>query len=542
MLRGQMMDTPLLISSLIEYAASSYGQIEVVSRSIEGAIHRSTYGEVAGRARKLAQALTDLGVHQGDRIGTLAWNTWRHLELYYGVSGMGAVCHTINPRLFPPQIAYIINHAEDLWLFVDPTFVPLLESIWHELKTVRGVVVLAEAEHMPEKSSLPRLDCYESLIANHSDRYEWPRLDEWAASSLCYTSGTTGNPKGILYSHRSTVLHALGTSLPNGFAMSNRDAVMPVVPMFHVNAWGIPYSAALAGAKLVLPGPKLDGGSLYELIEQEGVTFSSAVPTLWMGLLTYMDQAGVQLATLRRIGVGGSAPPMAMIKAFRERYRVEMQQGWGMTETSPIGSCSRPLPGMDSLPEPEKDQVRAKQGRPMYGVEIRVTDDAGVILPHDGASVGHLKVRGPWVCSQYFGEDVSLAHDADGWFDTGDIGTIDSDGYMQITDRAKDLIKSGGEWISSIDLENLAAAHPAVGEAAAIAVAHAKWGERPLLVVVRKPGSSVTAEEILNHLRNRVADWWLPDNVVFTDALPHTATGKVQKSKLREQYRDYGPV
>jgi fatty-acyl-CoA synthase len=542
MLRGLMMDTPLLISSLIEYAASSYGRTEVVSRSVEGPIHRTTYGEVASRARQLANALTSLGVKDGDRIGTLAWNTWRHLELYYGVSGMGAVCHTINPRLFPPQIAYIVNHAEDAWLFVDPTFVPLLESIWNELKTVRGVVVLTDPEHMPASNTLPHLDCYESLLAAHSDRFEWPKLDEWTASSLCYTSGTTGNPKGVLYSHRSTVLHALGTSLPNAYGYSARDAVMPVVPMFHVNAWGIPYVAPLTGAKLVLPGPKMDGASLYELIEQEGVTCTAGVPTVWMGLLAHMDQSGARFRTLTHIGVGGSAPPAVMITAFRERYGVELMHGWGMTEMSPLGTCCWPLPSMDEWSESDKDRVRAKQGRALYGVEMKVTSDVGETLPHDAASVGHLKVRGPWICSRYFGDDVSAAHDADGWFDTGDIATIDADGYLQITDRAKDLIKSGGEWISSIDLENLAVAHPAVAEAAAIAVAHAKWGERPMLVVVRKPGASISADEMRNHLRNRVADWWLPDNVVFTDALPHTATGKVLKSKLREQYRDYGSV
>jgi fatty-acyl-CoA synthase len=542
MLRGLMMDTPLLISSLIDFAASSHSRTEVVSRSVEGPIHRSTYGEVASRARRLAKALTDLGVERGDRVGTMAWNTWRHLELYYGVSGMGAVCHTINPRLFPLQIAYIINHAEDAWLFVDLTFMPLLEGVWQELKTVKGVVVMTDAEHMPTSNTLPILHCYESLLAAQSDRYEWPRLDEWTASSLCYTSGTTGDPKGVLYSHRSTVLHALGSSLPNACGFTVRDAVMPVVPMFHVNAWGIPYEAPLAGAKLVLPGPKMDGASLYELMEQEKVTFTAGVPTLWMGLLAHMDQTGAHFSTLKYIGVGGSAPPLVMITAFRKRYGVEMMHGWGMTEMSPLGTCCWTLPSMEDWRESDKDGVRAKQGRVLYGVEMKVTSETGETLPHDGVTVGHLKVRGPWICSRYFKEDESPAHDDDGWFDTGDIATIDADGYMQITDRAKDLIKSGGEWISSIELENLAVAHPAVAEAAAIAVAHPKWGERPMLVVVRKPGASVSADEIRTHLCNRVADWWLPDIVVFTDALPHTATGKVLKSALRDQYRDYGSV
>jgi fatty-acyl-CoA synthase len=538
MLRGLMMDTSLLISSLIEHAATNTGRIEIVSRSVEGPIHRYTYADAGRRSRQLANALTALGVQPGDRIGTLAWNTWRHFEIYYGVSGMGAVCHTINPRLFPPQIAYIINHAEDAWLFVDLTFLPLVEGLADKLPSVKGVVVLTDADHMPAACKLPGLLCYETLVAGQPDTFDWPRLDEWTASSLCYTSGTTGNPRGVLFSHRSTVLHALGAVIPNGFDLSFQDAVMPVVPMFHANAWGLPYIAAIAGAKLVFPGPRLDGASLHELMEAEKVTFSAGVPTIWMSLLAHLEKTGGRFSTLKRTVIGGSAAPRSMIETFKDRYGVEIIHAWGMTEMSPLGTMCKLLPHMDDWPETEKNRIRAKQGRLLYGVEMTITDDAGAPLAHDGLTAGHLRVRGPWICSRYFGEDLDAAH-ADGWFDTGDVATIDADGYMQVTDRAKDLIKSGGEWISSIELENIAVAHPDVAEAAAIAIAHPQWSERPILIVVRKPGTALDRAGMLAFLSDKMADWWMPDDVVFVEGLPHTATGKLLKSKLREQFKDY---
>jgi fatty-acyl-CoA synthase len=536
MLRGLMMDSPLLISSLLRHAEAWHGAREIVSRSVEGPVHRTSWAEVARRARRLANALGALGVRPGDRVGTLAWNTWRHLEIYYGVSGGGAVCHTINPRLFPPQIAYIIGHAEDSYLFVDLTFLPLVEALWDGLAGVRGVVVMTDAEHMPKESKIPGLLCYETLLGEQSDAYDWPLLDELAASSLCYTSGTTGGPKGVLYSHRSTVLHSLGICVPDAFGLSARDSLMPVVPMFHVNAWGLPYAAALAGCKLVLPGPRMDGASLHELMETEGVTCSAGVPTIWMGLLAHMEKAGARFSTLRRTVVGGSAAPRAMIEAFRERHGVELLHAWGMTETSPLGTVCKLLPEMDGWDEARKDDVRSKQGRPIFGVDLRIAGDDGAPLPHDGRAFGHLQVRGPWVCAGYYREEGSPAHGEGGWFDTGDVATVDPSGYMQITDRSKDVIKSGGEWISSIELENLAVAHPDVAEAAAIGVPHPKWSERPLLVVVRRPGASLDREGMLAFLEGKVARWWMPDDVVFVDELPHTATGKLLKTKLRQTF------
>ena len=537
-MRGLMMDKPLLISSLIQHAEDYHGATEIVSRTVEGPIHTYTYAEAAKRARQLVNALVSLGVKPGDRIGTLAWNGYRHFETYYAVSGMGAVCHTINPRLFPPQISYIISHAEDSYLFVDLTFIPLLEGIADSLGKVKGVVVLTDRQHMPE-SKLPNLLCYEDLVHSHSDRYEWPEFDEWTASSLCYTSGTTGNPKGVLYSHRSTVLHTFSIALPDALNLASTDTVMPVVPMFHVNAWGLPYAAPMTGAKLVFPGPKMDGASLYEMIELGGVTVSAGVPTIWAGLIRYMQENGKRFSTLTRTIVGGSAAPRAMIETFQNEFGVELVHAWGMTETSPIGAVSRLMPRMADLSEDEKMAVRAKQGRPIFGVRMKITDDEGKPLPRDGVAFGHLKVTGPWVCARYYNEPAGPAHDEEGWFSTGDVATIDADGYMQITDRSKDVIKSGGEWISSIELENTAVAHPDVIEAAAIGITHPKWDERPLLVVVRRPDSDLNREALLAFFEGKIAKWWLPDDVVFVDELPHTATGKLLKTKLREQFRDY---
>lgn len=533
-----MMQIPLLISSLIEYAARYHGTTEIVSRTVEGPIHRYTYADACRRSKQLANALTALGVQQGDRIATLAWNGYRHFEIYYGVSGMGAVCHTINPRLFPPQIAYIVNHAQDSYLFVDLTFMPLVEALADHLKTLKGIVVMTDEQHMPKSETLPNVLCYETLLGQQSDQFDWPVLDENTASSLCYTSGTTGNPKGVLYSHRSTVLHTLAICMTDTLALSARDVVLPVVPMFHVNAWGLPYAMAMTGAKPVFPGPKMDGASLFELMESEGVTVSAGVPTIWLGLLAHMKQSGKKLPLPHRTVIGGSAAPRSMIETFQEEYGARVIHAWGMTEISPVGTVGSFKGGAEKLTKDQRYAIQAKQGRAIYGVELKVTGPDGQELPHDGVAFGNLKVRGPWVCSAYFGEENSPTHQ-DGWFDTGDVGTLDADGFMQITDRSKDVIKSGGEWISSIDLENTAVAHPEVAEAAAIAVAHPKWDERPVLVVVRKPGSNLTPEQLLSFFEGKVAKWWMPDDVIFVNELPHTATGKLLKTKLREEYRDY---
>jgi len=534
MLRGQMMDMPLLISSLIRHADRCHGDAEVVSRTVEGPIHRYTYADAHRRARQLAQALARLGVREGERIGTLAWNGYRHLELYYGVSGMGAVTHTVNPRLFPDQIVYIVNHAEDRYVFFDLTFVALVEQLAPRCPGVKGWVALTDATHMPA-ARIPGLACYEELVGAERGEFEWPRLDEWTASGLCYTSGTTGNPKGTLYAHRSTVLHAYAASLPDVFNVSSRETILPVVPMFHVNSWGVPYLAPLNGAKLVLPGAGLDGKSLYELFEAEQVTVTAGVPTVWLGLLAYMKEHGLRFSSLKRAVVGGSACPPAMIRTFEE-HGVDCVHAWGMTEMSPLGSFATLKGKHLGMPPEQRFEARMKQGRAIFGVEMKIVDGAGNELPRDGKAFGDLLVRGPWVTSGYFkdeGDDVLR----DGWFPTGDVATIDPDGYMQITDRSKDVIKSGGEWISSIELENIAVAHPAIAEAAAIGIAHPKWDERPLIVAVRKPGAAVTRDEILEFFEGKVAKWWIPDDVVFVEALPHTATGKLLKTQLRSEFK-----
>ena len=538
---GRMMDIPLLISSLIMHADRHHGDTEIVTRTVEGPIHRYTYRDAHLRSRQLAGALEKLGVKHGDRIGTLAWNTHRHFEIYYAVSGMGAVCHTIHPRLFPEQITYIANHAEDTYLFVDLTFVPLVEKLRSSLKSIKGVVIMTDKAHMPD--SIPDAICYEDLVASHSGDYVWPVFDERTASSLCYTSGTTGNPKGVLFQHRSTVLHSYAECMPDVVNLSATDTLMPVVPMFHANAWGLPYACAMTGSKIVFPGAGMDGQSLFDLMEQEKVTISAGVPTIWLGLLTHVKQNKTRFSSLKRTLIGGSACPPAMIRAFREDYDVQVLHAWGMTELSPLGTVCTFKSKHESLDSEQKLTLQNKQGRTVFGIDMKIVDADGNDLPWDGKAFGDLMSRGPWVVSEYFrGEGGDpLQRDDQGleWFPTGDVATIDPDGYMQITDRSKDVIKTGGEWISSIDLENTAVAHPAVAEAAVISVAHPKWDERPLLVVVKKQGEQVSRDELLEFYQGKVAKWWIPDDVVFVDELPHTATGKLLKTKLREDFKDY---
>ncbi len=536
---GLMQDRPLLIQQLIEHAALNHGDTEIVSRRIEGDIHRYTYRDARLRAKKVAEALIALGIKASDRIGTLAWNGYRHFELYYGISGMGAVCHTINPRLFPEQIVYIVNHAEDQLLFVDLNLLPVVEKLLPQFKTVRHVVAMTDRAHLPKDCRIPNLLVYEELIADKPGTYEWPEFDERTASSLCYTSGTTGNPKGVLYHHRSTILHAYAAALPDTLGLSARSVVLPVVPMFHVNAWGLPYTAALVGAKLVFPGVALDGASLYELFETEGVVFTAGVPTVWLALLQYMQANKLKLSTVKYAVIGGSAAPPAMIETFDKEFGVEVLHAWGMSEMSPLGSVNHPKAKHARLPHDEKLAVRLKQGRPPFGVEMKIVDDAGKELPRDGKAFGDLLVRGPWVTSGYFKGEGGEVLQEGGWFPTGDVATLDPDGYMQITDRSKDVIKSGGEWISSIDLENAAMAHPGVAEAAVIGVAHPKWDERPLLIIHRKPDATVDKKELIDFLGGKVAKWWLPDDVQFVDAIPHTATGKILKTRLREDFKNY---
>jgi 3-(methylthio)propionyl---CoA ligase len=536
MLNGLMMDTPLLISSLIVHADQHHGDAEIVSRTVEGPIHRYTYRDAHKRSRQLANALTALGVSASDRVATLAWNGYRHFEAFYAISGMGAVMHTINPRLFPEQIVYIVNHAEDKFVFFDLTFVPLIEKLAPLCKTVKGWVVMTDRAHMP--ASLPDALCYEDLVNSHSDKFDWPAFDENTASSLCYTSGTTGNPKGVLYSHRSTVLHAYAAALPDALNLSARDVVLPVVPMFHANAWSLPYAGALVGSKLVFPGAGLDGKSLYELFEAEKVTVSAGVPTVWLALLQYVGQGKLRFSTMNRTVIGGSACPPAMIKSFQDDYGVQVLHAWGMTEMSPLGTAGTLKAKHLSLPPAERLAVQAKQGRAIYGVDMRIVDGDGKDLPWDGKAFGDLLVRGPWICKGYFkGEGGDPLRN--GWFPTGDVATIDADGFMQITDRSKDVIKSGGEWISSIDLENIAVAHPAIAEAAVIGVRHPKWDERPLIIAVKKPGAAVTREDLLKFYEGKIAKWWMPDDVVFVDQLPHTATGKLLKTKLRTEFQEH---
>ena len=534
---GLMQDQPLLISQLIEFAARHHPDAEVVSRRIEGDIHRYTYPEAARRSRQVANALDRLGLAMGERVATLAWNGYRHFELYYGVSGSGRVLHTVNPRLSPEQVAWILNDAEDRVLCFDATFLPIVKAIATKCPTVRNWVLLCDAERLPADTGIAGLVSYEAWIGAESSVYAWPQFDERTAATLCYTSGTTGNPKGVLYSHRSTLLHCYGAGLPDGINLSARDVVLPVVPMFHVNAWSLPYLAPMVGAKLVLPGAALDGKSIHELLESEAVTLSAGVPTVWLGLLNHVESVGGRFGHMRRTLIGGAACPPAMIARFRD-HGVTVLHAWGMTEMSPLGTVCTPKRKHLEDPASQQLALMAKQGRALFGVEMKIVDAEGRELPWDGQVSGDLLVRGPWIVSRYFkgaGGDPLR----DGWFPTGDVATIDADGYMQITDRSKDVIKSGGEWISSIDIENIAMAHPAVAIAACIAVRHPKWDERPLLVVVKKPGVEATREQLLQFFEGRVAKWQVPDDVAFVDAIPLGATGKVQKMRLREQFRDY---
>ena len=540
-MKGLMMDTPLLISSLIRFAAQYHSDTEIVSRTLEGPLHRYTYSDAYLRIKKLANALHKFGIQPGDRVATLAWNGYRHFELYYAISSMGAVCHTINPRLFHEQIDYIINHAEDRMIFADLPFVKLVEGLQTKLTTVEAYVVMTDTEHMPETTLKEAVD-YELFIADETDSFDWPILDENTAASLCYTSGTTGNPKGVLFSHRSTVLHSFSICHADAtLALSSNTTVLPVVPMFHVHAWGIPYGAAMSGSKLVFAGAELDGKSLYKLFEEEHVTITAGVPTVWLGLIEYMKSSGSQFNYLDSVVIGGSAAPLSMIKDLEEQFGVSVMQAWGMTEISPIGTNGRLKGKYHDLPTNERHEIQSVQGRAIFGVDLKIINDKGRRLPHDGTAAGELLVRGPWVAQAYFKDEEAskLSHDGEGWMRTGDVGTIDPDGHLRLTDRTKDLIKSGGEWISSIELENAAIGHPDVAEAAAIGIAHPKWTERPLLLIVRKAGAQLERDEITKFLKDKVAKWWLPDDILFVETLPHTATGKIQKLRLREQYRDY---
>lgn len=539
-MHGLMMDTPLVISSILRHADRNFPDREIVSVTADNPLHRYTYRECCGRTRQLANALDKLGLEAGDRVATLAWNDYRHLEAYYAIGGAGYVCHTINPRLFPEQVVFIVNHADDQWIMTDPMFLPLLEKIAEQTPNVKGYIVMTSAEAMPE-TTLDNAIAYESLIADESADYAWPDLDESAAVALCYTSGTTGDPKGVLYTHRSTVLHAYAGIAPDALNLSNRDCILPVVPLFHVNAWGIPYSALMVGAKLVLPGPRMgDGETLHTLMESESVTLSLGVPTVWLALLQYTEQSGKRLSSLQRTVIGGAAVPESMIRAFRDQHDVVVHQGWGMTEMSPLGTVNTLKAGMESLSPDEIVAIQTKAGRGIFGVEMRIVDDDGTELPWDGEAFGALQVRGPWICSDYFRLEGSAGtHTADGWFETGDVAKIDPAGFLQITDRTKDVIKSGGEWISSIDIENIAVGHPAVAEAAVIGVAHPKWTERPLLIIIRAEGQDVTRDELLGWLDGKMASWWMPDDVVFVDEIPHTATGKIKKTDLRKQFSEY---
>ena len=537
------MDNPLLISGLIEHAATTNPNSEIVSRRCEKAsdsnsdIHRYTMKDAAKRSKQIANALIELGAKPDDRIATLAWNNYRHFELYFGVSGIGSVLHTINPRLFPEQLVYIINHAEDQWIFVDLTFVPLLESIQDQISAVKGFIILADPANMP-KTSLNNVLCYEDLISSASDQLEWPQFDENTAASLCYTSGTTGNPKGVLYSHRSTMLHAMSEISREALGISGLSCVLPVVPMFHVNAWGVPYAGAMTGAKLVFPGPGMDGASLWQLIDAEQPDLLLGVPTVWLMLLNHMDEIGKTLDSVKNVVVGGSAAPLSMIKKFDQVHDAFLIHAWGMTEMSPLGTSNVKTAAMDNMSIEDRYQLQQKQGRPVFGVEMKIVNDNGERQAHDGTTFGRLLVRGPWIIKQYYKTD-DMSSFENGWLDTGDVATIDENNYLGIVDRSKDVIKSGGEWISSIDLENAAVGHPDIAEACVIGVAHEKWDERPLLLVIRKPESNLTGDEIKHFLEDKIAKWWMPDDVIFVESLPHTATGKLLKINLRKEYQDY---
>lgn len=539
---GNMQTEGLLISDIIEFAAQYYPNTEIVSRTVEGPIYRYNYAEAGRRSRQLGNALTKLGVEKGDRIATLAWNTHRHFETYYAVSGMGAVTHTLNPRLFAEQLIYIVNHAKDRYLFVDLTFLPIIEKLADHLPSLEAVIVMTDEAHMPKSTLAERSEnfllCYETLLETESDQFDWPRFDDQSAAALCYTSGTTGNPKGVMYSHHSTLIHAYAACQRAALDICDGNVVLPVVPMFHVCAWGIPYSAPMTGAKIVFPGAGMDGASLTELITGEQVDLLLGVPTVWMGLLEYLSQESIKMDSVERVVIGGSAAPKSMIEAFDKQHDAMVIHAWGMTEMSPLGTAGAPNQYMMSLPEEERYALQTKQGRPVFGVQLKIVDDEGSPVEHDGNAFGRLLVKGPWIVERYYLEEES-AVDADGWFDTGDVATIDPHGYMQIVDRQKDVIKSGGEWISSIELENVAVGHPDVQEACVISAAHPKWSERPLLLVVATPESKINKSAVLEYVAGQVAKWWVPDDIVVVAELPHTATGKLLKKDLREEYGDY---
>ncbi|MCF6197604.1 MAG: long-chain fatty acid--CoA ligase [Emcibacter sp.] len=538
---GLMQDRPLLITTIMEYAAHYHRDCEVVTKAVEGGIHRTTYGEVAKRSAKLAHALTKLGIRYGDCISTLAWNTYRHLELYMAVPCMGSVLNTVNPRLFPEQITYILNHSEAKVLFLDITFVAQVEKLADTLSHIEHIVIMTDRAHMPE-TSLKNVICYEELIAPEDEDFDWPEFDENTAAGLCYTSGTTGEPKGALYSHRSTVLHTYSTCSKDSLGISKTDVVFPIVPMFHVNAWGTPHAAVMTGSKLVLPGADMTGENFYNLIKDEGCTISLGVPTIWLALLQYvktLENTDLTSLPIEHFVIGGAAAAPSLIKDMEETFDANVLHAWGMTETSPLGSVNRPLAKHAHLSDAEKMAFKTKQGRPPYGIEMKIVDDDGNKLPRNGVAFGRLMVRGPWVAKAYFKQPGLNILDKEGYFDTGDVSTLDEDGYMTIVDRSKDVIKSGGEWISSIDLENVALGHPEVGQAAVIGIFHPKWQERPLLIILANPGTSPTKESILDYLDGKIAKWWTPDDVVFIDEMPHTATGKIQKRDLRDMFKDF---
>jgi acyl-CoA synthetase (AMP-forming)/AMP-acid ligase II len=535
---GLMQSQQLLISSLIDFAERHHGEGEIVSRRVEGDIHRTTYKDVAVRARKVANALDQMDLAFSDRVATLAWNGYRHLELYFGVSGSGRVLHTLNPRLHPDQIVWIANHAEDQVLCFDMTFLPIVKAVHSRCTTIKHFIAMCDVDKLPVDTGIPGLQSYEAWIGEQPETYAWPEFDENSASSMCYTSGTTGNPKAALYSHRSTILHAYAVAMPDVMCVSARDAILPVVPMFHVNAWGLPYTAAMTGAKLVFPGPAMDGKSIFELIESEKVSFAAGVPTVWQMMLAHIQSNDLKFSTLKRTIIGGSACPPAMITAFNDVYGVEVLHAWGMTEISPLGTVCTLKNQHLTLDPAGKMKIRLKQGRGIFGVDMKIVDEEGKELPWDGKAYGDLLVKGPWVIQEYFkGEGGSPL--VDGWFPTGDVATINPEGYMQITDRSKDVIKSGGEWISSIDVENIAMAHPAVALAACIGMKHPKWDERPIIVVVKKADAEVTRDELLAFYDGKTAKWQVPDDVVFVDAIPLGGTGKMQKTKLREMLKDF---